>query len=285
MKFKTQSEKLKTKMKIGIIGYGNMGAAIADRVKSKYRVWVFDKDLTKVTGASGVVIATNVMDLVRQVDTIILAVKPQDFVVVLTEIKDSVKDKLIISIAAGVTTGYIGKILKQARVIRVMPNIAAIVGKGISYICKDEFATDNDWDISIKLFNLIGHNIVISESLMNAATAIGGSGPGFWGYLMDGLPESERAEYESKCFIPQLTDAAVKLGLDQGKARLSAELVVNGSRVIVNLLNITPKELVEKVASKGGTTEAGLEILKNGGTLTEAAEAAAKRSEELSKKE
>jgi pyrroline-5-carboxylate reductase len=273
------------KKTIGIIGYGNMGAAIAQRVKPEFDICVFDKDNQKLSRASAVTVASGLSDLLGKSEIIILAIKPQDFVVVLTEIKNSIKDKLIISIAAGVTTTYIEKFLKQARVIRVMPNIAAIVGKGISYICKGEFATDNDWGISIKLFNLIGHTFVIEESLMNAATAIGGSGPGFWGYLIENLPESERAEFESKSFIPQLTNAAVKLGLDQGKARLSAELVVNGSRVMVNLLNITPKELVEKVASKGGTTEAGLEILKNGGTLTEAIDAATKRAKELSKKE
>lgn len=260
-----------------------MGAAIALRAKSEFDITVFDKDNQKLSQAIGVKVASDLKDLLNKSEVVILAIKPQDFVVALTEIKDNVKDKLIISIAAGKRTKDIEDILGAVRVIRVMPNIAAIVGKSVSYICRGTFATESDWNLAAKVFDLIGHTFIISEDLMHAATAVGGSGPGFWGYLADKVTENERAKYESESFIPELTNAAVKIGLDKEMASLSAEFVVRGSSVTASALKITPLELAGRVASKRGTTEAGLEILKNGGTLTEAVEAAARRSEELSK--
>lgn len=271
--------------KIGIIGFGNMGSSIAERIKSKYDVFVFDKDKSKTKNISGIGVCANIRDLINMVDTLILAVKPQDFDGLLEEIKAHTKDKLIISIAAGITTKYIEKILGVARVIRVMPNIGAIVGQSISYICKGKFAKEKDLKLSIKLFNLIGYTFIFSENLMNAATAVGGSGPGFWGYLFDKKPGHEWDEYKSNYFIPELTSAAKSVGFDEKTARLTADLVSSGSSVTANLLHITPGELTKKVASKGGTTEAGIEVLQNGGTLTEAVKAALKRAEELSRKE
>ncbi len=271
--------------KIGIIGFGNMGSAIAERIKNKFEVTVFDKDASKTANISGIKIAGTPSELIKNSDTVVLAVKPQDFDVLLNEIKPDIKDRLVISIAAGKKTKDIEDALGRVRVIRVMPNIAAIVGKGISYICKGKFAADSDRDLSVELFGFIGSTFVIPEDLMHAATAIGGSGPGFWGYLIDKLPENERSEYESKHFIPELTSAAINLGLDKKIAELSAEIVVTGSATTASTLHISPRELTVRVASKGGTTEAGLEVLRHGGTLIEAAEAAARRSEELSKKE
>lgn len=269
--------------KIGIIGFGNMGSAISERIKNKYRIYVFDKDKNKIQNLSDIKIADNIKDLVNKVDVAIIAVKPQDFDSVLNEIKDCVRDKLFISIAAGITTEYIEKVLGGVRVIRVMPNIAAIVGKSISYICKGDFAKKNDLNLSIKLFNSIGHSFIFPEDLMHAATGVGGSGPGFWGYLFDKQPVEEWGKYESNYFIPELTSAAISEGFDKKTARLTANLVTFAALSTVNALHITPAELVKKVASKGGTTEAGLEILEKGGSLAEAVKAAVKRAQELSK--
>lgn len=269
--------------KIGVIGFGNMGSAIAERIKHKYQVYIFDKDKNKTGNFPGIEVADNVKDLANKSDIVIIAVKPQDFDSLLAEIRDCLKDKLVISIAAGITTGYIEKALGPARVIRVMPNIAAVAGKSISYVCRGRFAKDGDLNLSIRLFNCIGHTFVFSEDSMNAATAVGGSGPGFWGYLFGKKPTEEWDKYKSSYFIPELTDAAISVGFDKKEARLMATLVTAGSSAAVETLHITPVELAKKVASKGGTTEAGLEVLENGGTLTDAVKAAKKRAEELSK--
>ena len=84
-----------------------------------------------------------------------------------------------------------------------MPNIGAIVGKAVSYICKGRFSRAKDLKLSIKLFNFIGHTLILSENLMHAATAVGGSGPGFWGYLFDKKPREEWDKYKSDYFIPE----------------------------------------------------------------------------------
>jgi pyrroline-5-carboxylate reductase len=268
--------------KIGIIGYGNMGSAIAQRIKRKYFVIAFDKDENKTQNLLDMKIANNVSGLVNEVDVVILAVKPQELSALLNEIKDSLKNKLVISIAAGITTKYIERILGSVRVIRGMPNIGAIVGQGVSYICKGRFSKEKDLKLSIKLFNLIGYTFKLKEDLMNAATAVGGSSPGFWGYLFDKKPKDEWDEYKLNYFIPELTSAAMSVGFEEKTARLTASFVTTASISVSDVLHLAPAEITRKVASKGGTTEAGLEVLQKGGTLTEAVKAAVKRAEELS---
>ena len=121
-----------------------MGQAIAEQIKSMYPIWVFDKDSNKTKNLSDINIARNVVDLLNEVDTVILAVKPQDFDTLLDEMKGNVKDKLIVSIAAGITTVYIEKRLGQTKVIRVMPNLPARIGKGMICLCRGKFSTDDD---------------------------------------------------------------------------------------------------------------------------------------------
>jgi pyrroline-5-carboxylate reductase len=270
--------------KIGITGYGNMGSAIAERIKSSYRIFVFDKDKEKTKNLKNITVADSVISLLEQVDVLILAVKPQDFELLLNEIKDKVNNKLVISIAAGISTKYIENILGAVRVMRVMPNIGAIVGKAVSYICKGSFSKTKDAKLSIRIFNFIGHTFILPEGLMNAATAVGGSGPGFWGYLFDKTPREKWDEYKTNNFIPELTSAARSVGFDEEMASLTAGCVATASISTAGALHISPAELAKKVASKGGTTEAGLEVLQKGGSLTDAVKAAVKRAEELSRK-
>ena len=124
--------------KVGIIGYGNMGQAIAERIKEKYAVCVFDKDKNKISALENIVAVSDLVHLVQQSEIIILAVKPQDFKSVLDEIKSSVGEKLIITIAAGISTEYIKSLLGQSvRVVRIMPNLPSQIGRGVSVISKE----------------------------------------------------------------------------------------------------------------------------------------------------
>lgn len=272
------------KKKVGIIGFGNMGSALAERARHRYLISVFDKDKSKIQYLSGIQATNSIADLVSKVDAVVLAVKPQDFDAVLDELKGKADDKLVISIAAGIATKYIEKTLGMIRVIRVMPNIGAIVGQGVSFICKGGFAKTQDLKLSVKLFNSVGRSFIFSEDLMNAATAVGGSGPGFWGYLFDKRPTNEWDEYKSNYFIPELTSAAISVGFDKKTAKSTAYFLTVASISAAEALHITPAELTKKVASKGGTTEAGLEVLGKGGSLTDAVQAAYRRAEELTKR-
>jgi pyrroline-5-carboxylate reductase len=270
---------------IGIIGFGNMGQAMAERIKSAYEVIVFDKDETKTKDLSGIKAAKDIADLVKSADVIILAVKPQDFDAVLTEIKGKLIDKLVISIAAGINTGYIEKILGKMKVIRLMPNLPARVAKAFSFLSKGAYASETDLDYAAALFRCMGETLSIDENLMDAATAVSGSGPGFFFYLIQNKAKEEWLDFSRSIFIPALAASAQRVGFTGELAQKIAKIVVEGSLVYLEKSGLTPKECAIQVTSKGGTTEAGLEVLHKGGSLEEAVIAASRRAGELSKKE
>jgi pyrroline-5-carboxylate reductase len=271
--------------KIAVIGFGNMGSAIAERIKSDYKVSVFDKDKEKIKKADGVTVAQSFADALNGSEIVILAIKPQDFEQVLKEIRNLVKDKLVISIAAGISTKHIEKSLGNVRVIRVMPNVAAKIGESVTCVCKGAFATDDDLSFANELFYFIGVTKDLSEDMMDAATAISGSGPG---YIFDFIEKSgfdpvNVPDHARHDIMRRLERAAESVGFSLEDA---AFLSANTSSCSLNLLKITklpPAELRIQVTSKGGTTEAGLGVLNKGGSWEEAAQAALKRAKELSK--
>ena len=218
---------------ICIIGAGNMGMAIASRIKDK--ALLSDKykrisDNITVAKRSGI---------------IILAVKPQDIGEVLKEIKPYVKGKLIISIAAGVTTRSIEKALPGVRVIRVMPNMPAVVGKGISAVSCGKYATRRDFKIAFSVFSALGEVIEVKEKMIDAVTAVSGSGPAY--YFL---------------FTYLLAKAAEASGLEKSIALKLARATFIGAAEVLKSSKLSTEELVKKVASKGGTTEAALEVFK-----------------------
>ncbi|MBP7215716.1 MAG: pyrroline-5-carboxylate reductase [Candidatus Omnitrophica bacterium] len=272
-------------MRIGIVGYGTMGQAIGDRIKEQYCVIVFDKDKSKTKEASGVLVAPSVEELVKDVVVLILAVKPQDFDAVLTELRRHLGNVLLISIAAGVTTKRIEHMLKNARVVRVMPNIGAKIGESVTCLCKGQGASDTDLALSEELWYRMGVTKIIPEELFDAATAISGSGPA---YIFDFIQVNDLnphaiPEHAKHDMIKRLKDAAEAVGFDSETA---AFLAVNTAHAAFELMKKTqssPLELRDQVTSKGGTTEAALAVIHKGGSWKEAAEAALKRAKELSR--
>lgn len=269
---------------IGIIGYGNMGKAIAEGIKGKYTVCVFEKDKDKISALKNIAFVNTLVDLVKQSSVVILAVKPQDFDQLLNEIKDFIGDKLIISIAAGITTEYVQKILGHMKVVRVMPNLAVKVAKSTTSICKGEFATGGDLKFVARLFKYLGKVFIFPEKMMNAATAIAGSGPGFLCDLLEGKTLKEREEFAKNSFVPSLTNSAFSLGFTDAQSVVLASSTSAGTISIIKVMDLSPKELKNQVASKNGTTEAGLRELKQDiNNLDLAVKAALRRAEELSK--
>jgi len=270
--------------KIGIIGFGNMGSAIAERIKRTYRVIVFDKDVKKINALEGIEVAKEVRRLVGKSEVIILAVKPQDFDGLLQEIKDYVGNKLIISIAAGITTAYIEKALKGAKVVRVMPNLPAKIGEGMSGIAKGKSATAEDLNFTYKLFRRLGEALIVKEDMIPAITAISGSGPGFLCDLVEGKSIHQIEVFTKGNFIPVLTSTSTDLGFTFEQSKILAEKTGWGTVKFIESGLLSPQEIKKQVASKKGTTEAGLHVLKhNIKNLTAAAKAALKRAKELSK--
>ncbi len=273
--------------KVGIIGYGNMGRAIAECIYKKYAVSVYDKDKKKTSGLINMGAFATAGELVQQSEIIILAVKPQDFEPLLKEIKPFAADKLFISIAAGISSGYISSYLDaKARIVRIMPNMPAQIGRGVSVISKGQNATEGDlnlaWQLAFDIFSNLGSVLPVEEEAkINAATAISGSGPAFFCFY---IKESKDAVTKRDEFVKLLSEAAVNLGFDQREAELLAAGTVDGTAAMLIERKLSCEEVIKMVASKGGTTEAGLEILRAGGSLKEATEKAARRAAELEKR-
>ncbi|MDD2751685.1 MAG: pyrroline-5-carboxylate reductase [Candidatus Omnitrophica bacterium] len=274
------------KKTIGIIGFGNMGSAIAEQIKKDYPVNCFDKDGAKLVNLSGIKVFSNTADLIKNSDCIILAVKPQDFKELFSQIKAFVSlDKLIISIAAGITTSFIEQAIGMARVVRAMPNLAAKVGAGMTCICTGKFATEEDLDFSEELFDYLGETLGVNEELLDAVTAVSGSGPAYIANFLkeNSLSAGDITEGKKKEFLGSFQEAALGAGFDPDSARLLTEVTFSGTLEFLKRTKISPAELIKQVTSKGGTTEAAFKILNQGGSLKEAVLAAKERSQELSK--
>jgi pyrroline-5-carboxylate reductase len=271
--------------RIGIIGFGNMGSEIARALKNDYRIFVFDKDRFKTDNINGITVEDGIPELAASAEILILAVKPQDFEHLLKELKNLIKDKLVISIAAGISTKYLEKVLGNVRVIRVMPNLGVKIGESVSCICKGGFATEDDLLFVNELFNYIGFTKDVPEEMMDAATAISGSGPG---YIFDfieknSLDPNNFPEHARHDIMRRLERAAEAVGFSHEDAAFLSANTANSCINMLKIIKLSAGELKKQVASKGGTTEAGLLVLDKGGTWEEAAQAALKRAKELSK--
>ncbi|MCM8780641.1 MAG: pyrroline-5-carboxylate reductase [Candidatus Omnitrophica bacterium] len=265
---------------LGIIGFGNMGSAIAEYAKKQFRIIAFDK--IKAINDKYIEVANDLSELMAKSEAIILAVKPQDMDNLIEDIKGNLKDQLIISIAAGITTSYFENRLGKVRVVRVMPNLPAQIGEGVAGLCKGKFADEKDFDFAWQLFSHIGLAVTFDdESMLDMITAISGSGPAYFCYYI-----KDRANVNSKKdeFIQELTRAAINLGFDRTLAACLSERTVNGTISLLIEKNWSCEELINRVASKGGTTEAALEVLRHNGTLTDAVNAAFKRAKELARR-
>jgi len=239
--------------KIGFIGCGKMASAIiGGAISSKFveKDCITASEITEEIAAQksealGIEVITNNIDLVKKSDIIFVATVPRFVEDVLNEIKDYVtNDKLVISIAAGVTTKFIESILPQgSRVIRVMPNTPMLLLEGMSGVLKGANATEEDINFTTELLSKLGKCIVADdEAQMDIITAISGSGPAFYYKI-----------------INEIARAGEKLGLDYEKALvLSMQTAIGAAKMLMNS-DKTAEELVESVATKGGCTRVGVD--------------------------
>ncbi|MFA5059002.1 MAG: pyrroline-5-carboxylate reductase [Candidatus Omnitrophota bacterium] len=259
--------------KIGIIGGGNMGEAIIASSLKKFSICVNEKDKKRCAYLKSRY-KTKTMDLTaiaKSSDIIILAVKPQDIEEVLNVLKGRItKNQLVISIAAGITTRFIEKILKEnVRIVRTMPNMPALIGQGITAVAKGKYASSNDLIVARRIFDHVGQTIIVQEKLIDGITAVSGSGPAYVYYFME-------------CLI----NAAKSLGFSESMAKQLVKATFLGSINLAQQKNLDPEVLRAKVTSKGGTTAAALNVFtkKKFETIVKAAlTAAKKRAVQLSK--
>jgi len=265
---------------IGFVGAGNMAEAlvkgiIAANIYARHQVFVSDirpERVIFVANKYGLVVARTNAEIAERAETIVLSVKPQNMAEALQSIKNSVqKQKLVISIAAGIRTAHISAVLGDIPIVRAMPNTPALIGEGACAL----FANDKAKPMlqrAKSIFSAVGKTVVVDdEDLIDAVTAVSGSGPAYYFLLME---EMIRAGIE----LGLSSDIAKDLVLQtaKGAALLAVESDKQGE---------TPAVLRQKVTSPGGTTEAALKVFAEGqlGPLVEAAlKRACQRSRELS---
>ncbi len=263
--------------RLGFVGCGNMGEAL---VKGLVEASVVPGDLIIVSDTRnerlaeldrryGVRCAKSNVELVREADVVVLAVKPQIMAPVLSEIASSLSRRhLVISIAAGVSTGTLrAGAGKDLRLIRVMPNTPARVLEGATAIAKAKDLEAGDLETAEEIFGAVGKVVVLDEELMDAVTGLSGSGPAYVAVV-----------------IESLADGGVKMGLDRVTAMTLATQTVLGAAKLLLATNLHPGALKDMVSSPGGTSIAGIAALEEGGirtTFIKAVERATLRSREL----
>ncbi len=249
-----------------------MGEAILAGIHSKYACYVCEPRVDRQLELKKKYQLTfgMVADAVKVADAVILAVKPQDLGDVLVELRTlPLQKKLIISIAAGVTTKSIEKKLgKGVRVVRVMPNLPAMVAQGVSGICRGTGATLKDVVFTQSVFDASGTTVVVPEKMMDAVTAVSGSGPAYVFLFVE-------------CWMK----AARKLGFSEKEAMALVCQTLAGSTQMLLKGEAAPDVLRARVTSKGGTTQAAMDVFMGKdifGVFETALKAARDRAKQLS---
>jgi pyrroline-5-carboxylate reductase len=260
---------------IGFIGGGNMAEAL---VKGMVQAGMKDiivseprKDrrafLEKTYSAKT---TSDNKEVVKQSTIVILAVKPQNMDDVASEIAPFItSEKLIVSIAAGITLQYLNARLKTSKIVRVMPNTPALVQEGMSVLSMCECILDKEMALVRGIFMSVGKVLVLPEKYMDAVTALSGSGPAF-----------------VALFAEAMIAAGIKMGLTEDTAsELAVQTVIGTAKLLET--GMPPDKLREMVTSPGGTTAAGLRVFEEKGMkemVSSVIEAAAQRSKELGRK-
>jgi pyrroline-5-carboxylate reductase len=207
-------------------------------------------------------------DMMSSVDVVFLAVKPQIMDSVLKDIFEYVQqDQIFISIAAGKSLENLAALLPSSKIARVMPNLAASVSESMNAYCVSPGFTATDKALVESLLKCFGKVLELPEEQFDAVTAISGSGPAFMAY-----------------FLQLMIEGAVALGLSDADAAVLAKQTMLGTAKVLIESGIDIPEFIASVSSKGGTTEAGMEIMRSESLskpIARTLQAAAGRSEEL----
>ncbi len=262
--------------KIGFVGGGQMAEAIIKGLLQSHTatpdmLGVFDtlESRQSYLQQNYQIIPMSMQEVVERSDVLLLGVKPQVMGSVLEHMKEFVAGHLIVTIAAGLPISFYehGLARYDLGIIRVMPNVAALVQQSATAICRNSHVSDNDFSFVKTLFDAIGITIQLGESQMDAVTALSGSGPA---YVF--------------CFVSGLIDAGVKVGLSRDDSKKLVIQTIKGSISMLEERDVHPAILKDQVTSPAGTTASGLHVLDlNGfsGLLISAVENAFQRAKEL----
>lgn len=266
--------------KIGFIGGGNMASSLINGLiasgHSASQLWVSDTNLDVLQSLAEklkVNISVNNDELIKEVDVVVLAVKPQVLRTVAEQISEVLdkKNTLVVSIAAGISQQSLSQWLGQSvAIVRCMPNTPALVLTGATALHANSSVSEEQKDLAENILRSVGISLwVEDENELDAVTAVSGSGPAYYFLLMEAME-----------------DAAIELGLSVETARLLVQQTALGAAKIALESKDAPKELRRKVTSPGGTTEQAIKTFEEGqfsSLVSRALHAARDRSIEMSK--
>jgi pyrroline-5-carboxylate reductase len=265
-------------LSLGVIGAGVMGQTLIRGLLRgglipRSRIWAGDKNSATcetATAELGIPVEADFQERVPTADLILMCVKPADAPVVLATLRNAGlrRETLLISILAGVSTDMIESLLgTENPVVRAMPNTPAIVGEGMTVVCRGRYASKQDLERARHIFEGVGKCLPIDEVHFNAITALSGSGPAYQFLIMEAL-----------------ADAGVRVGLPRQLAlTLVAQTALGAARMVL-ATGRHPASLRDDVTTPAGCTIAGLLMLEDGrvrSVLARAVEEAAKTAAHL----
>ncbi|MBS4980543.1 MAG: pyrroline-5-carboxylate reductase [Lachnospiraceae bacterium] len=266
--------------KLGFIGAGNMakammGGILKNEILSPDDVIASDlyqPGLEQTEEELGISVTTDNKEVVKNAEVVVLSVKPQFYASVIEEIREVVsEEQIIVTIAPGQTLKHLQELFgKPVKIVRTMPNTPALVGEGITGVCKNELVTEEELSHICRILSGFGKAEVLSEKLMDVVVSVSGSSPAYV-FL----------------FIEAMADAAVADGMPRAQAYKFAAQAVYGSAKMVLETGKHPGELKDMVCSPGGTTIEAVRVLEEKGfrsSVIEAMKACVKVAKELGKK-
>ena len=278
-------------VRIGFIGAGNMAEAMAGALISSGKMQskqltlcdLREDRLTHLKTQYNVHTSTTAAETFATSTTVILAVKPQGMKPLLEDLRSkgvhrTDRHKQVITIAAGLPLSFYEAIFydglaphfaKRLPILRVMPNTPALVLAGMSGLCGNRHTTDADMDLAESLLSSMGDVLRVTEEQMDGVTAVSGSGPAYFFYVVE-----------------TMVNTAMEMGFDKDQAHRLAISTLNGAAKLLLNSDEDPETLRRKVTSPGGTTEAAINEMKAQNVpegIRKGMLAAAKKSHELSK--
>ncbi|MGC1473646.1 MAG: pyrroline-5-carboxylate reductase [Psychroserpens sp.] len=266
-------------MKVLVIGAGNMGLTYAEGMAKssllgKHKLRIYDTDPKKIKSLRKDIrfnVFESLEDCLPSADIIFIAVKPYHSDSLFAEMQAMINNQqLMISLMAGVTIETIQQKLEAKKVVRTMPNLPAQVGKGVTSYTASKEVSKVELIMVRNLLDTTGTSIhVATETFIDASTGISGSGPAYVFYFMQSMLE-----------------AALKMGFSDYDSKVLVSSTFEGAIALFNDNNISPKSWIDKVASKGGTTQAAIDSMEDNNVrqlIQDAAYAAFDRAVELGK--
>lgn len=263
-------------MRVGFIGTGNMGGAILRGYRKAHpedEVFAYRRNaekLQEICRETGAFPCESAGDTAAKSDILLLGIKPGGFPDLLPQVAACPHKPVYVSMAAGISIRFLESFLgKESAVIRIMPNTPAMIGLGMTGVCRNANVTDGQFEDAMKIFRAVGKAEEVDEEMIHTVIGVSGSSPAY-----------------TYMYIEALIEAAVRHGMSEEKAKIFAAQSVLGAAQMVLESSDSPEQLCINVCSPGGTTIEAVNVLKEkdfSGIVGEAFDAAAAKSREMTK--